>query len=177
MTFIIRKGADVLCSERLVLGSGLNVGQTTDPSVPELLPIFSGARAYCSGDIALPNATWTSIPFSAEDYDVGGYHNTAANQPIFPIQQDGIYLVVAVGVFSNGAESQRSIRIRLNASLVEAETTLHEGGEGVTVVATAVLSVGGGNYLEMAMFQNSGAALVARGGTAKQTSMTVVRLA
>ena len=177
MTLIIREDGGIRYSEDLVLGSGVVLG-TTALGEPELRPDWAGVRAYLTADVALPSGVATAIGFDAESYDVGGFHATSGNTVVFPIPAElgGTYLAVAVGVFGNGPESARTVRIRRNAGVVEAETTLIEGGEGVTVVATAVLQLSGGGSVDMQMLQGSGAALAARGGNASRTSFTLARL-
>lgn len=179
MTLFIRESTGLRQSEDLVLGSGVHIKNTVD-GVPELQATAVGVKAYLTANVAMPSGTWVPLAFTGETFD-DGLHSTTLNASRFtaPSGLGGKYLVTAHAVFTAagaGGDTTRLVRLRKNGTLIEAEGRLLENGAGTTVSLTTVAKLNAGDYLEMLVYQDSGALLYACGSSVQYTTFTMVRL-
>lgn len=177
MTFIIRDTSGLRFSENLVLGSGHDIKNTVD-GVPELQPRAFGCKAYLSAaNVTLANASWLTVQWDRESFD-DGLHSTSSNLSRFtvPSGRSGKYMVVAHIVFTNGAESIRLVRLRKNGQYVEGEARLVESGAGMSLTLSTVVAMNAGDYLEVQVYQNSGATIYVCGSSTQYSTVSVVRL-
>jgi len=118
------------------------------------------ARAYRgSGTLTVPDSTWTTLTYTAEDYDIGNDMNYSTG--VFTAPVDGRYLVAGHMQFNSAAWAAgktailslykgASIESELNRIIVPAVTS-EIGTGGVTVVY-----LDASETLKLRVYQNSG---------------------
>lgn len=118
-------------------------------------------RVYNSANIAVTTATWTSLTFDSEQYDVGGLHSTSSNTSRFTIPSGGAgkYTFKGCCEFAANSTGARAIRILLGGTVTlwqDSRPTV-PSASGTTVMNIAcdyALTVG--EYVELQVFQDSG---------------------
>lgn len=176
MTFVIRDApGSVRYSEDLVV-NGKDLGASA-LGIPELDTAFTGAKAYLGFNASLANNVVTTMTWTLLSLDSGGYWSAATPTRLtVPAGRGGVYLVVANGTFAAGAEADRLVRIVKNTATIVGEARLVEAGSTISVTATQLVQLAAGDYVEMQMFQNSGAVVTALGTQDYYTSLMVARL-
>jgi hypothetical protein len=131
-------------------------------------PIFVGTQTIAQ---AVATSTWTTITLDSEQQDTYGGHNTTSNSSRYTAQVTGWYTVCGVTCWAANATGGRGARIHVNGSSVagSAQLLIAASGSTITGVMTAARAVqlNAGDYVEVAGWQSSGAALntgVASGG-------------
>jgi len=119
----------------------------------------TGARVYDVGIGTVGNNTWATMAFSQERYDYGGLHSTVTNTSILQAPTKGVYIITGHFGFETNTTGQRGLRIIKNGSTVIA-TDLDEAIDNfahLQSIAT-LWELDGGDYVELQVYQNSGAA-------------------
>lgn len=175
--FIIRDATGTREAETLVIGQGFQVADTAG-GLPELAGgVFTGAKVWLTTSVPIPNLIETVLPFGQVGPDSGGFWSAAQPTRLtIPSGAGGVYLVVAHGVFSGGAEANRITGFRLNGTSILGLSRLVGAGSSIAVVATQIVRLQDADYLEMRMYQDSGATLNAIGGQSYETSFMITRL-
>ncbi|HLL47047.1 MAG TPA: hypothetical protein VK399_10055 [Longimicrobiaceae bacterium] len=175
--FIIRDADGVRTANSLVLGRGFQVADTAG-GLPELAgAVFTGAKVWLTASVPIPNLTETVLPFGQVDLDSGGFWSAAQPTRLtIPRGMGGVYLVVAHGVFAGGAEANRMTGFRLNGTSILGLSRLVVAGSSIAVVATQIVRLQGNDYLDMRMYQDSGATINAIGTQSYETSFMITRL-
>lgn len=173
----------------MLMNVALRPAPSTNPTTGD--PIVPGAAMYCkafkSANEATVTAVMETVTFDSEDFDIGGFHDTAVNPERFtvPAGGDGIYLFVAtcswggraaVGgrtaahVFKNG------IVTRVGIAEETPDAAVGDANLGTTYSAVGFINMVAGDYLVMRVMQNSGGALNLLGASTDLTSFGMVRL-
>jgi hypothetical protein len=180
-TFIIREAGGLRFANSLVLGRGLQI-DTTEGEIPELTgtdtgTTFTGVKAYPSmGLVPLPNLTETSIPLDTVEIDSDNFFNSAQPTRLtVPAGLGGVYMVVARGSFSANAGGMLAAGFRLNGTAIKG-ITREVATNLVALTATEIIRLEAGDYLELRMFQDSGATISAFGGLSYESSLMMTRL-
>ena len=174
--FIIREGGGTRVANSLVLGAGLTLADTAG-GVPELVGAFTGAKIWPAANVSVPHQTETLIACGADALDSGGFFNVANPRRLtVPPGKAGVYLVIARGVFSAGPAGGKYVGFRVNAAAVGGRSRLDEGGTSITVIATEIVRLKDGDFLDLRVFQETGTTLNAIGGAPYETSLMMTRL-
>lgn len=130
------------------------------------------------------NSTWTALFFDAEDFDTDAFHSTSTNtdRVTIPASMGGIYLIVANdGAWAPSATGQRAFAISKNGvpGVGTILATQVDAGSAAAGLAgnnvSAIASLSAGDYVQAAIYQNSGGAL--NGNANGSASLTVIKLA
>jgi hypothetical protein len=122
--------------------------------------IFSGARAYSSTNISVPNNTLTAIALDSERFDTDSYHEGVTNPTRFTIPATGYYLVGGCVFWAGSSAGWRSIRLRVNATTDIVEVAYDPArADGDPQAVTTLWHFTAADYVEMLAFQTSGGAL------------------
>lgn len=111
------------------------------------------------------NSAWTAISFDTEDFDRDGGHSTSTNASRYVAQTTGWYLVVGSCGWASNTTGIRAFGIVQNGDLNNSmygrvQIAPATGTFGTSVSSMAFLYLNAGtDYVEIYMFQNSGAAL------------------
>ncbi|MHB9861987.1 hypothetical protein [Streptomyces sp. YIM S03343] len=136
------------------------------------VPRFRGYQATAQ---AIVNNTWTSATIDTEEYDSDNGHSTTTNSSRYTVQVPGTYAVFgSLGLVGN-ATGNRGVRITVNGvaihgSFVKTATPDATGSAGLVTAGSAVCAVG--DYIEVQVHQNSGAALNTNAGGDVACSLT-----
>jgi hypothetical protein len=126
------------------------------------LGVFRGARAFNSANISIPNATFTALTFDSEDYDSGSaYHHPTVNtgRLTVPFGMGGIYIIIGQIAFTGGA-GVRGVQIRLNGTTIIASNFVNPvTGASTDLMVTTEYNLAVGDYVELLVYQDSGAAI------------------
>lgn len=120
-------------------------------------------RVYHNASQSVATATWTSLAFNSERYDVGSMHSTVTNNSriTIPSGGGGVYHISGQATFANDATGGRLIRVKLNASTVILGEILFPASSsfstGMAVAGDYKLSAG--DYLTLEVYQSSGGIL------------------
>jgi hypothetical protein len=125
-----------------------------------------GARAKRGSATAITTATWTVVPFDAEDHDTDGFHSTSVNtsRMTVPPGMGGLYLVAATTPWDNSASGSRYIAITLNGALRSQLQQLGQNASGQDRAVTDVIKLAAGDYVEISVYQDSGGNLNVQSG-------------
>lgn len=111
---------------------------------------------------SIPNATRTPIEFTSELYDPTGLHDNSTNNSRITIKESGIYQIFAqANLDDSGTETIRLAVILLNGVDTPGPSTRAgvDGGGRWGLAINWAMSLSAGDYLELAILQNSGGAL------------------
>lgn len=120
-----------------------------------------GCRLSRTGNLNVPNTTDTFIPFDEEVFDHGGLHNNGVNPSRITFVQDGVYVVGGgVQMSSSASYTVVSLEIRLNGSsdIVYDRIPGTSTSAGQLMSTSTVYEFSAGDYIELVVFQSSGAA-------------------
>ena len=127
-------------------------------------PVGIGARVYRSTNQSIPTGTLTAITFDATRYDTDGLW--AAGTPTrLTCTRPGIYLACGGVRFAANGTGGRAVQIGVNGTAYGSSFGPPIAGDATDVQATTVVQVAVGDYVEVFVYQTSGAALdVVRAG-------------
>lgn len=130
---------------------------------------FKGALVYHSVDQSIANGTWTHLAFDTEDYDTNSIHDTVTNNQRLTVPTG----VTRVRISGRVVFAADATGIRVAAISKNDETTTPAGAVGLPYVTrdptggsrevielnSSVITVTGGDYFTLAVYQSSGASL------------------
>jgi len=120
------------------------------------------ARAKRTTAQSIPNATWTAIAFTAEDFDTAGLHDNSVNNTRFTAPVSGVYDLSASCPWLINLTSDRLGRLVVDGTTTIAytgETTTSHPGTGSATNLSTKYYLNAGQYVEFQVYQLSGAAL------------------
>jgi hypothetical protein len=155
-----------MLSRRLLLAVG--VGSFTSPPEEEV-EVFHGVRAFNDATQTLTNGAYTIVALNAEEYDTDGFHDNSTNNSrlTVPLGLAGYYHVFGAVSIESGS-NQRTLIVCKNATDIEGGTDFGDilvpagenaGAGQVHFTFNTVRPLEVGDFIEMAVFQNSGGAL------------------
>jgi hypothetical protein len=123
---------------------------------------FSGVLLRNSTATSIPNNTRTTLTWNQEAFDTDGFHSTSSNTDriTIPTGMTGYYHIYAYGMWtSTGTGGTTEILIDKNTSEVIRVRNQKTNTDWTSVVLSAVLYLTAGDYLQMSVFQQCGAAM------------------
>jgi hypothetical protein len=138
-------------------------------------PTFVGCFVYGTANQTVSNATVTTIPFAAENFDSDGFHSTTTNNSriTIPSGKAGKYLVITRGTFSVSGTGFRQTRILKNGTAVQINMEPGNSTTDTQTNASYILDLAVGDYIELAVYQNTGGNLVVTASNDNETSLQV----
>jgi hypothetical protein len=121
-----------------------------------------GARVYRSTSMIASNNTLTTIPFDSERSDTDAYHDTSSNTSRLTIGTGlaGRYSMgCTVNFDANSGGASRYTMIELNGTTVLAIDQRGPVANEIITTISTVFSLAEGDYIEVAVFQDSGGGL------------------
>ena len=120
----------------------------------------SMVQVYLSAAQSIANNTLTIINWPNERIDTDGLHDNVTNNSRLTAAVAGKYLIMAAVGFVVNATGIRLIQVLLNGTtgILYSEEP-GSGSAETTLYATGLWSLAAGDYIELQMYQNSGAAL------------------
>jgi hypothetical protein len=123
-------------------------------------------RASSSTLQSVPDSTNTIVSLNAEDYDTDGMHDLVTNNSRLTVKTPGTYLITAYFGFTTNTNGYRMLQLLKNGVLIPGAIQVGPGSLGAPnpharmTISTTVKLVAG-DYIELAVSQSSGAAIVA----------------
>jgi len=140
-------------------------------------PTFVGCFVYGTANQTISNATVTTVPFAAENFDSNGFHDNATNNSriTIPTGKGGKYLVVAQSSFAPNLTGFRQLRILKNGTAVQISQMNNNASNTVDIQnnVSYILSLAAADYIEMAVYQNTGGNLTLTNSTDNDTFLSV----
>ena len=146
---------------------------------------FRGMKAHLSANNSISNNSATTPTVWTEVYDVGGFHDGSTNTDRFTFGGTGYFLISIQQEWAADAAGYREMQVER----VDTSASTHDGiilkdrmdGSSNTTVSGASTTVyidDATDYLKVNLYQNSGAALNAIGGSGDvdSTTITITRL-
>ncbi len=123
-----------------------------------------GAHVYHSADQSIANTTTTYLAFNSERFDTdpnGAIHDPATNNSRLTCRTAGKYLVWASVTWAAAATGQRNIQLQVNRTTTYAVIAEISAGAGTGNAQTiaAVIELAANDYVELAVYQDSGGAV------------------
>jgi hypothetical protein len=121
---------------------------------------FVGCSLYnVAGFVTIPNATFTAVPFTGEEFDTDGFHDNSTNNSriTIPSGKAGYYLIESSGLFVDNASGYREVQVYKNGATVSNPqwyAGYHNGQSRLQMVHTGYLAVG--DYIQTYVYQNTG---------------------
>jgi hypothetical protein len=127
---------------------------------------FAGCLLYNSTDYTISNNTNTIMTWNTETYDTDSFHSTTTNtgRITIPTGKGGYYLITSMIFFEN-ASSGAAIRLRVlkNGTAIFSNQETQQFQKGI--VLSTVVNLAAADYVEIQVFQNSGASGTIYAGT------------
>ena len=141
-------------------------------------PTAAGCFIYKSTVQTMTNNTYEIITFDAEAFDTDNFHSTSSNTSriTIPTGKGGKYQVNGNTQWANNTTGLRGIELLLNGTAYITNFIAAPNSDGRCFLTIAVvMSLSAGDYLELDVFQNSGAGLNISGNAqlAKCTNFSV----
>lgn len=129
------------------------------------IPTHHGVKATRATTQSIPNATWTPVQFTAEEWDTDTYHDNSVNPSRFTVPADraGYYRLTAHAAWDVSANGDRYYAFRVNGGSQQGtvsgqyRTSIYYNDLTTLEVHLAV-----GDYAELMVYQDSGGALDVR---------------
>ena len=120
-------------------------------------PTFVGCRLSTTVATTLPNNTNYRVPYNNEEFDTSGYHdNTTNNTRItIPSGKAGYYFLYTSMSVNTGVAGE--IRFAKNGTTMNRNDVYGTGSLPVSYQASSIINLAVGDYIEVDMYQNSGA--------------------
>lgn len=126
----------------------------------EFLIAPPSVKAVRAATQSIPDSTWTAIQFTADDeWDTDGFHSTSSNttQLVVPTGMGGRYAIAGFARFASNATGNRLLSVYRNGAEKQTMTVAATVERNVAVLLELALAAA--DYVEMFVWQNSGAAL------------------
>lgn len=140
-------------------------GVGVNPSFQALPTPATAPGCYVTNSVAqsIPNNAFTALTFDSEIFNVGPLHSTSVNSSriTIPAGQAGRYLFGASSLIAASAVGQRIVQFLINGTTEIGGDIVGNPGATFTesLLATALLVLAVGDYVEVRVYQNSGGAL------------------
>jgi hypothetical protein len=120
--------------------------------------VFSGARVYHNVNQSIIHGFNTVLAFNSERFDTDGYHDLVTNNSRLTVPSTGKYLIGGHVQFAAvaGGPTRRELHIR---GYYGSTTSLAESNDATELSVCALYDLTGGTWVQLEVYQNSGAAL------------------
>lgn len=136
-------------------------------------PNFVGCALYKLTDQTLSNGTLTTITLDSEFYDTDGFHSTSTNTSriTIPTGLAGVYLLTGHITYAVNSTGIRSLYFYKNGSIYDATAEVNAiPSFSHNITGSVIVSLGVGDYVEMAGYQNTGGTLAVQGNSTSVNS-------
>jgi len=123
--------------------------------MPEIRP---AARVYNNAALTIANITTTALTFNSERIDTHAIHSTSSNTSRLTAPTEDIYIITGHIQWQSNATGTRTLYIRLNGTTyisILFFANLTANSQSMTVSAVHYLAAG--DYVELVVYQDSGA--------------------
>lgn len=136
------------------------------------------ARVYHNVDQSCPTGAWTTLAFNTERFDTDTIHDTVTNNSRLTCKTAGKYLIIALVFIQSNATGERHVKVVHNGTTSVAYTSTNAGPSmGVIVQAVSLWDMAVNDYVEVAVFQNSGISLNAVYSSAMSPEFMMIKIA
>ena len=136
------------------------------------------ARVYHSGAQSILSNIATILLYNSERYDTDAIHDNVGNNSRLTCRTAGAYLFVATQQFATNGTGRREFALRHSGvTFVGVDERIAVPGAPTAAVVAAFLALAVNDYVEVRVFQDSGAALDIEAVPATSAEFSMVRIA
>lgn len=118
------------------------------------------SKVYNDATLSLPSGTTYTIPFNRDLQNNNSIHNTSSNTSRLTCQRPDMYIITGNINISANATGVRDAYINLNGGTRIAEQRGDDpNNAGARISIVTIYPLASGDYVELQVFQNSGATL------------------
>jgi hypothetical protein len=119
------------------------------------------ARVFHNAAQSIANNATAALAFNSERNDTDTIHDTVTNNSRLICKTAGIYQITGQATFAANATGIREVGIRLNGSTFLADSNKNNVGASIDarLSVTTIYNLAVNDYVELIVFQNSGASL------------------
>jgi hypothetical protein len=140
-------------------------------------PYDVGARVYHNANQSINDSAVTTLAFNSERYDTDTIHDNVTNNSRLTCKTAGKYLICFTISFAVNATGDRSINVMLNgATNLGSNRCKPTAATSTIIMGAAVYSLAVNDYVEIAVWQNSGGALNVESGSAYSPEFMMQRI-
>lgn len=144
----------------------------------DMNPFVPQVRVFNNANLSIPNGAVTALTFNSERYDNGALHSTSVNSGRLTIPITGLYSIGCCVEFAANATGIRSVLIRYLGTTTIGSSDTNATSAGATIVqAFSESQFIAGDWVDVAVFQNSGGALNVQSTSAYSPELWVHRVA
>jgi hypothetical protein len=122
--------------------------------------VVQGTRVRRSSTYSMATGTTDiPIPWTAEDFDDGNWHDNSTNNTRITVSEAGLYLIIGQLTWVTNGTGYRVVGIRLDGSTILSRTQSAPAGTYTSIHTTTIHKASAGAYYEVVGVQNSGGAL------------------
>ncbi len=143
---------------------------------PEFASTIPAAQVTNLVDETITNADFTNLTFNSERYDSAGMHDNVSNNSRLTAPVAGIYLLTAQVFWDSSSVGQRTLSLATNETTVAADLIPAGSFAEVQHVST-VAKLAAGQFVEVVVYQDSGASLKVNLAPALSPEFTMTWLA
>ena len=134
-------------------------------------------RVYNTANLSIPNAASSALTFNAERYDSDSMHSTVSNTNRITCVTAGLYRITANLYLASNATGFREAILRVNGvTQIARDNKMALTGTVTALNPTTEWRLAAGDYVEVLVFQNSGAALNVVAGASETPEFSAVWL-
>ncbi|MBI2885248.1 MAG: hypothetical protein HYY15_03640 [Candidatus Omnitrophica bacterium] len=133
-------------------------------------------RAYNSNAVSVPNNTELALPFDSEVYDTGDLHSTATSATRLVAKTAGKYLILGNVNWAGYAGGVRNLTVRVNGATDVASMNLPGSAVSGQMFIVAHYTLAVNDYVELFVYQDSGAARNINASGPFSPSFTMVKV-
>lgn len=124
-------------------------------------------RVYQTTGTSLANNAATVLNFDTESWDTDNMHSTTSNTNRITASTPGLYKVTGRLVLTDNTVGDRFVSIRKNGTEIGRDEGPHDAGTGNlwSGLVTDEVYLAVGDYIDLAGYQNTGAAVTSGAGT------------
>jgi hypothetical protein len=124
---------------------------------------FSGAfakKTVGAGDQTISNGTWTTLTFTAEDFDTDNYHDNSTNTGRLTVPSTGYYVISGLCQWNAVSSTNgRHHRIIKNGGTDLAYKITNQGSQALGFDIAILVNLTASDYVEFQVYQDSGSSL------------------
>ena len=124
---------------------------------------FEGCSIYNSTDFSITNATFVTLTFDSEFFDVGGYHTGSSGNIVIPSGKAGKYLFTAHLQYASNPTGERNVWLLYNGARDGTYSsqwrTFGSSANNAALVISHIVDAAVGDTFGLDVYQSSGGSL------------------
>lgn len=145
------------------IGANFDAAKSAIDANEAAISALSAKPAVSAGTVtnqAIPNNSVRKVNWNAESFDIGGFHDNTTNNTRLTVPEAGIYQINAMVAWGTNGSGERLLTVLKNGNLTQLTATKTPvSGSSTTQSLSGMLELAVGDFIEVSVFQSSGASL------------------